>query len=260
MSFIINPYVHTVAGGADPLGLADLELWLKMSTLSGLSNDDQITTWSDSSGNGRNATGTGTVGGVKPVYKTTGGPTGGPSVRLSLDDGSELRFFTLPNFLTSFTAGEIFIVCIAKADPGDGASSANGPPVGDWGSSVTGALYPFWSDSKIYEEFGTTVRKTALDPVTSLATWLCYNIRSAAGDFTYSINGATSTNDFFTTATNTVGWGTAPKVGAEAIGKYLHGSIVEVIFYSRILDDATERKPVIHQHLNDEHGFSLPTS
>lgn len=259
MSLIINPYAYAGGGGSDPLGIPDLELWLKMSTLSGLSNDDPITTWPDSSGNGRDATGTG-LSGAKPVYKTSGGPTGGPSVRLSLDDGSALRFFSLPNFLTGFTAGEIFVICIAKADPGDGVNSSNGPPVGDWGSATAGSLYPFWSDSKIYEEFGTTVRKTTNDPTTSLAAWNCYNIRSAAGSFVWSINGATSGNDFFSTATNTVGWGTAPKIGADDVGKYLHGSEVEVIFFSRILDDATERKAVIHQHLNDEHGFSLPTS
>jgi hypothetical protein len=261
MSFIINPYSFSAAGGGGVLPTdlsSDLELWLPVSALSALSNDDQITTqFLDQSGNGNDPTGAVGVG-QQPIYKTTGGPTGGPRVELS--NGSNGRWFTLPNFLTSFTAGEVFVVLAINADP-PADTSHSGPPLGDWGTPNTG-LYPYFGDSKIYEGWGSTVRKDATkDPDTALTSWHVYNIRSAAGAYSWRINGAASGNDFFSTATNTVGWGTAPQIGrgVTGFGANCYCSFADIIFASRILDDTTERKAVIHQYLNDEYGFSLPT-
>lgn len=254
---IIVSGAGAVTGGALPTDLSDLELWLPVSALA-LADGANVNTWPDQSGNSRDATGTSGGGADRPLYDTTGGPTNGPRVRVT-PTAPTAAWFTLPDFLTGFTAGEAFVVPIIDADPGTGANASGGPPLGDWGSATTGALYPFWTDSKIYEEVGTTVRKTTLDPVTSLATWHVYNMRSASGSWIYSINGATSGNDFFSTGTNTVGWGTAPLIG-KGEARLMFGSLVDIIFFSRILDDATERKPVIHQYLNDTYGFSLPTS
>jgi len=252
---ILSSLGATVPPGPEPTDLANLELWLPVSALSG-SDGDPITTWLDQSGNARNATGTGSA---KPLYKTTGGPTNGPRVLFGDTGGANLRNFTLPNFLTGFTSGEG--IAVLKIDTDPATSPGAGPPFGNWGSATTGSLYNFSGDSKIYEEFGTNARKTTNDPVTNLTTWHVYDVRSASASFIWSINGATSTNDFFSTGTNTVGWGTAPLIGADANdSRTLLGSMVELIFYSRVLDQATERGPVVYTYLNNTYGFSLPTS
>lgn len=245
------------ASSVDPIDVANLELWLPIAALDGTSDGAQVSTWNDQSGNARNGTGV-AESVTKPIYHTTGGPTGGPIVQLGVA-GSFQGYFSLANFLTGFSSGEAFVVIKLDADPGPGTAFSQGPPLGDWGSATTGALYPFHGDSVIYEEFGSTTRKTTNNPTTSLATWHVYNVRSASGNFTWTINAATSGNDFFNTGTNTVGWGTTPKVG-KGEGRAFQGAIVDVIMFSRIIDDATERKAVIHQYLNDTYGFSLPTS
>lgn len=264
MSFIINPFAMGAGGGGGgslPTDLSDLELWLPVSALS-QADDSDITSWPDQSGNARNATGTG-VGGAKPKYRTSGGPTSGPCVEMS--NGANSRNFSLASFLTGYTAGEAFVVANINADPPPSTSNS-GPPLGDWGSAANSALWPYFGDSAIYENFGTTVRKDATsNPTTALTNWVVYNVRSASGAFSWRINAATAGNDQFSTGTNTVGWGTAPMIGFSApASAYMFGHIVDIIFFSRILDDATERKPIIHDYINTNASyggfFALPTS
>jgi len=242
-----RPITSAIAG---PDSIADLELWLPISALSG-ADEDEITTWPDQSGNGRDGTGVADAI-TKPLYRTAGGPSGGPSVELGLA-GIRRGHFTLPNFATGFTSGEIFLVPqVLPDDPPTDSGVNMGPPAGDWGTG-TQSLYPF-TDGVIYENWGSTVRKTTNNPTTNLTNWVVYNIRTASGDWSWSINGATSGNDFFSTASNTVAFGTAPRIGTN--GRNLNGRIVEVIFYSRVLN-STERF-TIHAYLNSTYGFSLP--
>jgi hypothetical protein len=244
-----------LAGGPLPTDLSGLELWLPVAALS-QADDSEITTWNDQSGNARNATGVQDAT-SKPRYKIAGGPSSGPSVQLGLA-GTFSGHFTLPNFASGFTSGEIFLVTqVLPADPPTDSGSNMGSPAGDWGTGSAG-LYPF-TDGKIYEGWGSNTRKTTNDPTTSLTGWLLYNIRSASGAWSWAINAATSGNDFFSTASNTVAFSTAPLIGRSGT-REMQGRLVEVIMYSRVLDDTTERKAVIHAYLNDTYGFSLPTS
>lgn len=242
------------ASAPAPIDLANLELWLKVASLS-QADDTDINTWNDSSGNGRNATGV--VGSgltKKPRYRTGLGPSGGAAIQMAEGTNTTGPWFTLPNFLTGFTAGNAFVVVKLNADPPSSSALRCGPPLGDWGST-TDEYFPFFSDSKIYDGFGSTARKTTVDPAASLTSWRTYEVRSASGAWSNHLDGT----QLFTTATNTVGWGTAPFIGhATTNNKVLDGHIVEVIFFSRVLDDTTERKAVIHTHLNSEYGFSLP--
>lgn len=259
MSLIIDPYRYAAGGGGGgvaPTDLSGLQLWLKADAITGLSDNDQITTvWPDSSGNGRDFSSL-TLGSIKPRWKATSGPNSQPAVRM-LDTG---YFQRSSAFLSGFTAGEGFAVVKIDNDP-PATSAKCGPPFGDWGDNFDD-YYPYNGDSKIYIGFGSTTRKTTLDPVTSLTTWHLYNCRSSSGDWTHSINAATSTNDFFNTATNTVAWDTTGniRVGASSSSsKTMEGYIAEIIFYNRILNDTTERKAVVHAYLNTKYAFSLPT-
>jgi hypothetical protein len=134
-----------------------------------------------------------------------------------------------------------------------------GPTCGDWGSAGDEYLC-FPSDGFVYNAFGSTARKNSIDPdvttAVTLTSWNVEEIRTAASSYIYLINAVEKRN----TGTNTVGWGSAPKIGRSATSsKNLVGMIAEVIMYNKILNDATERKAVVHTYLNTKYGFSLPT-
>src|SRR5262247_3533304 len=101
---------YSVGGGrASGIPTSGLEMWLKADAITGLVDNDPISTWADSSVNGRNATQSGTA---RPTYKVNI-INGLPVARF---DGAD-DFFTLPNFLTAFSAGEIFLVIKLDNDP-----------------------------------------------------------------------------------------------------------------------------------------------
>lgn len=245
-------------GGPSPSDVSGLEIWLKAnnSQFDSAGDGDQITTWNDGSGNSRNVTGVLRTN-FKPRWKVTAGPNSYPAVLLH-DSSGDGGYFTVPNFLTGFTAGNVFWVNKIVDDPPT-VSSSQAPPCGDWGSAGD-EYYPFDGDSKIYNAFGSTVRKTTNDPTTSLATWHVGETQTASGSFVQKINGALSGNDFFSTGTNTVGWSTAPFIARTATNtKFMRGWIAEIIFYSSVLSN-TDRWSTVHTYLNNKYGFSLPTS
>ena len=244
--------------GASPSDLTGLEFWLKANnstSFTGFANNDEISTWHDSSGNGCNATGVLRTN-KKPRWIQTGGPNSYPAV-LFIDAAGDGGHFTLPNFLTGFTAGHVWWVCKLVNDPPN-VSDAAAPPCGDWGAGD--AYYNFNSDSIIYNDFATNTRKTTKNPDSSLAGWHVCEVESALGSWIQRINGATSGNDFFSTLVNTVGWSTAPLLGRTATNaKYLRGWVSEIIFYSAVKGDS-DRWGTVHTYLNNKYGFSLPTS
>lgn len=263
MSFLLNPYSSFGAGGGglpgDPGGvspsdLSGLELWLKANSLTSLSNDAEIATWSDSSGNGRDATGVLRTN-KKPRLRTTEGPNSMPAVILvdSIGDGGH---FTLPNFMTGFTAGNVFFVVKLTQNPvGLGVQDA-ASVTGDWGSGGD-AYYHFPTDSKIYDDFGTTARKNAIAHTgQALTSWQTIDVRSASGAWSYHMSGT----QLLSTGTNTVGWGTAPKIGRVATNtKFMRGWVAEIILYSRVLS-SSEKFNTIHTYLNNKYALGLPTS
>lgn len=212
---------RTTAGGiTDPTDVTNCELWLAADNIVGLNDGDAVTTWSDASGNARDATQA--TAAKKPIYKTAI-VNGEPIVRF---DGSD-DVLALPNFLTGFTAGEMFVVVKIDVDP----PAASGQ-TGCWNfGSGARSHYPF-TDGTIYDHFGTDTRKTTVDPTPALTSFRLYNAISASGEWTSNLNGT----QLFTTATNTVGWSTAPLVGQSSEGGgdfYLDGDIAELALYSR---------------------------
>lgn len=259
MSMLINPFAFGAGGGgvsdSGPELISDLQLWLNANTISGLSDDDQITTWEDDSGNGRDATGVQHID-WKPKYRSTDGPNSKPAVRMGTDNPEAGGWFTLADFLTGYTSGHIFVVVKTDIDPSSAIDRA-GPPTRFGSANSNADLYPFHTDSKVYDAFGSTVRKTTNDFTTSLATWHVYESRTASAAWSLRINGATSGGDFFSTATNTVGWTTTPRIGSHHLSDtHLCGMIAEIIFYSRVLD-GTETGD-IYDYLETKYGITLP--
>jgi hypothetical protein len=219
MSLIINPFVFGgAAGPTDPSTISDLQLWLHPRSFA-LSGGDPISTWADSSGNGRNATSSGTN---RPTYRASGGSNNQPYAEF---DGTTDQL-DLPDFLTSYTAGHIFIVVKVANDP---PSSNVGPAVGEW-SYLGGnqSHYPY-SDGVIYDNWATSVRKTVGNPTPSLASWRVYEILSKSGNWTAWLDGT----QIFNTGTNTVQFGTTPKIAVNSGLSRMEGNMHEIIFFSR---------------------------
>jgi hypothetical protein len=195
-----------------------LEGWWKADALS-LSDNDPVSSWTDSSGNARHLTqGTGSI---QPTYKTN--IVGGlPAVRF---DGTG-DVLLVPNFMSGFSAAEAFLVFKLDADlPADVAQSG----LWKFGTSGDNCHVPY-IDGTIYDDFGSTVRKTTANPTQSMASAFCaYNVTTKSGGWTNRLDGT----QIATTGTNTVGFSTTAQFGASADGaKWLDGDVLELFLFS----------------------------
>jgi hypothetical protein len=204
-----------------PTQITGLRLWLTGDTITGLVDGDPVSTWTDQSTAAINATATSTT---RPIYKTSI-LNGKAIVRF---DGSNDTMPLASQPLTGASAGTFFGVAKLDTDP-PGTTTTTGPILGDFGND-TGAdsVFP-WTDGSIYDAWGSTVRKSAGNPTPALTSWFIYCVQSASGLWRNYVNGGTV---LFTTATNTVTWDTAPKVGSDAGLYFLDGDIAEIIVYN----------------------------
>lgn len=247
------PYpVVTAVGG--PGGISS-DLWYDASQETGFSDNEEMDDVTDFSGNGRH--GVGVIGNVlKPKWMATGGPNSQPAFRMSDISTTEGGHLTLPDFLAPFSEGHAFAVVLLDIEPSINARA--GPVFGDWGNNLGGEYYGFPADSGNYDGFGSTTLKTTGVQATARTNWLVYENRTASGAWSRHINGATSGDDFFSTATNTVAFGATPKIGRRTVGgvRSLYGLIAEVLFYSRVLD--TGEATAIYGYLEDKYAITLP--
>lgn len=214
---LINSY--NFGGVFTPLSLSPYQ-WLKADAYSG-SDGDQVSTWSDSSGNARDVSGVGTT---KPVYKTSI-VNGQPVVRFN----GTTSYFTLGDY-SELTEGEVFIVLKAVSDPattGEGAL---------WriGTVAAGSFYPY-TNSLIYEAFGSTTRPMeGINPTPDLSSvFRLYNLFSKTNDWGANLD----TASLFTTATNTVGFSATAWLGRTfgTSDNIFYGDIAEYILFNRKL-------------------------
>lgn len=201
----------------DLLG-ASLKSWLEGDLLTG-ANGSSVASWTDASGNGNTATAA-----VAPTLSVAG------RNGLNVVGFNGTQSLTLPNFVSGFTEGSAFFVAKLTTDPATAA-----PIIGDFGTSGSAEHYPF-SDNNIYDGFLSTTRKTVGDPG-NLAAWHIGSFQSKASDWRYAFNGT----DFFTTATNTVGAGTAPRIGYNGTN-LLDGQIAEIIICNSFLTTVERQK------------------
>lgn len=221
-----------------PADVAGLWTWLKADAVTGTSNGAALNTWADSSGNGRNAT----AGAGVPTYQTNV-VNGQPAVRFNGID----TFYSLPS-MAALTAGTVFVVLKRNLDP-----PVDGNKTGLWvlGSDPTLPTAWPWTDGIIYEQAGTTARKTTVDPGPSLASWGLYMVRSAANDWSSYLNGT----QLFSTATNTVGFHASPRLGAHTATFLLDGDVAEFLLYSTAVS-ATDRDS-IEAYLASKYGLTV---
>lgn len=223
-----------------------LKLWLWWKRGSGLYSDIAMTTpatvdgteiqrWEDASGNGRHAAAAFATSNIRnPTLDATSLYGGLPTVNFdgTTTDG---QWFTLPD-MSALTEAEIFVVVKVDADPpGDVAETG----LWEFGTATFATHHPY-VDSILYEAFGTTVRKTLVDPDDDLTQYHIYSVRSAPSDFEAFLNSVSQGTDL----TNVVGFTNQPKVGvAQANTVKLVGNIVELVICTPVTDD-TERAAI----------------
>lgn len=113
---------QNISGGSPSFpGGITAQVWLKAESLSGLSNNDPVDTWPDSSGNGNDYT---AAGGQRPLYKTTVTGLAFPCVQ---GDGSDDRMThdTTNSYLTVIGIVNTGTLASFRAWLGERSSSGN---------------------------------------------------------------------------------------------------------------------------------------
>jgi hypothetical protein len=216
----------------NPRALPGLILWLDASSESG--SDGSTIVANDRSGAGNNAITTG----ADPTLQTVSG------IRVYRFNGTS-QYAKFNNSLVSgLTTGEIFVLIKIAVDP---PIDANKTGLWEFGGDPTRTHFPY-IDGTIYDQFGTTARKTTVDPALSLSSaFRVYNVISASGEWTSNLDGT----QLFTTATNTPSWTTTtPLLGTGnsggvlgSPGYLLNADIKQLVFCNRKLT-GTERTNV----------------
>lgn len=226
-----------------PDDIAGLWTRLKAHDIVGLSDNDAVTTWEDSSTNNKDGTGAG-----GPTWQTNE-LNGKAIVRF---DGVDDRF-TLPD-ASALTASTVFLVVKLVADPPTSGKTG----LWDFGSAAgSGQSTHFpWTDGVIYDEWGTTARKSTVNPTPALTSWRLYEVISAASNWRSFLDGTS----LFTTATNTVGFSTTPRLGSSfdaSTTYWLDADVAEFIVYDSALPDDNDNARWVRQYVFDEYGVGV---
>jgi hypothetical protein len=184
----------------------------------------------DQSGGGRNSTQTSTD--AQPQIVESGSVITQMNGRASMVFDGDNDFFNLPD-LSDLTEGEVFWVVRAANDPPLAEKS------GSWRCG-TGQenTYPY-SNGIIYDGFGSTARKTTVNPTPSLASPRLYNVLSKSGEWTSRLDGS----QLYTTATNTTSFPSSDnKLGASSTSLFFDGDTSEFLLYDT--DKSTDRTAI----------------
>lgn len=209
-----------------------IRAWYRMDLLTG-SNGDPISTILDSSGNGFTLTQAGGTRGTLAVADLNGKNT------LRFTAASTQRYPLNLTILSGSAAGSFYIVQKVVS-----AAAQNGSP--EWGTGS--ATYTPFSDGNIYDDFGSSVRKTVGTPTGALTSYRILSGYSAANDWKYFVDGGTGgssggTTALFSTATNTVAWtGSNTNLGANTGLTAFDGWYAEVIYTNAKQSDADRQK------------------
>jgi len=209
-------------------------------------NGQSVTLWDNGFGNA-NYDAQQTNASSRPTWRSADGPSSRPTIRFA---GASTQFFDfVSGSLSALTAGEIFVVMKRNADPAASAALSGFWAMGSSTEVSLQAHVPF-TDGTVYENFGTTTRQTTINPTPSLASWCLYNVSAAASDFNARINGTS----FYSTATNTVGFATAPKIGV-SVAVHYDGDFAEIIMYNAKL--STADRAGVNGYIATKYGLTI---
>jgi hypothetical protein len=226
---------------------AGLSIWAryKASTMASVGDGNTLSQWDDISGNARHATQA--TSARRPVYRATAsGLVGNTSAVEFLGNSSDPHYVSLPN-MSALTQGAIFVYHKNDTDTQEATTTVNTRRIWILGTS-TDEYYKYTNNavgSGIYENFGTSVRKTTGNPSAgALSVWHSYAVTSASASFLTYINNV----QHFTTGTNTVAFPAAPTIGGNPIQPTpppnLSNKLVAEIIICSVVPSATERAAI----------------
>lgn len=200
--------------GFNPASIAGLALWLQIESLAGLANDDPVSTWPDSSGNGRHAIGV-TTG--RPLYKA--------SPRGVLFDGINDRLDT-----SAFTQAQPNTIFIATSH----AAGATGSMIYINGISSRQQLWMQLSPPQQQAYAGGSLIAGAATVGTFLRVISCIFNGASTNIRENGISKVTAD-----AGANALSGGAI--FGTDTFGNWLSGYLYEVLIYSGALSDANRQ-------------------
>jgi hypothetical protein len=225
---LINSLMATYNGTSIASDYTGLWTWYKGSTGG----------WTDQSGNGRNAT---LPGGTQNPTILTAAANGHDVFKFV---GTSNQYVTLPS-MAALTKGEIFAVYMLPKVPPTAATEYCSWSMGT--SESAHSSYAMFSDSKIYEGFGTNTRKdNMITPFDLSADFRVINCWSDTNNWGYSVDDV----PLFTTTSNTVGFPSTVYIGRGPHDSiWSHYWLAELFIYSELRTTA-ERSKLINQLKN----------
>ena len=230
MTMLINPYAFG-AGAAPPAFAPDdisgLEVWYDADAITGLSDTDPVTSWSDGSANGRTLT-QGTAN-RQPAYVASA-KNGKPGVDFDGSDYLATAAFALPitDAYTAFVVGYI-----------DSAASPLGNTPYNWLSVNTNRLltHMAYNNGSTYIDCGDAAsggRYSFTTPASVVGNWNITRITRDGANSAYVENGTTLGST--TGLTDALDTGSASLyVGSTGSSGFFDGRICELILYNRAL-------------------------
>lgn len=231
----------TASGSWTPASLSNLAAWYDADQQTE-SADAAVATLTDRSGNSNHFTQA--TGANQPLlrYAAING-------KKALDfDGATDSMTCATGLLNGATAGAFFAVVQLDADP----PASGGPVVIGFDTTGTGAHHPY-SDGTIYDGFGSTARKTCGNPTPSLASVSMLAAISGASDYRFLVNNST----LFSTATNTVGFGTGTRqIGQNIVSAELFSGLLAELIICNAVPNSTDISN-IRSYFNTKFGTSF---
>ena len=224
----------------DPSDYGTLAWWLRGDDLT--LNGSHVVSWNDKSRQARHW-----VQGnpAKQPLAVANGINGMPGIQLDAANTSELLGPDLSAL--GLTAAETFIVLQRNTDPPPTIAEA-----GLWriGNASARSVIPYTS-GVIYDEFGTNLRKTSVNPSADMAAPCIYSVISTGSEWTNFLNGT----QLYTTPTNTVGWASAPSLGGSGLGNWMDGILCEWIVFTHKL--STESRTAVKAALSSRYAIAM---
>ena len=230
-------FYHLLGNNTPPEPIpSDLEMWLDASKLGNL-NGDRVRLWTDASGKGRNGD-TGMISAANPMFADTAA-NGLPALRFQGGNS-----YSILNFDVSIPEAELFVVMKTDLDP-----PADELNAGFWTfSEASQASVVPWVDGIIYDSFGSTVRKTTVDPADSMASLCIYNVTTTPGFWANRLNNTL----LFSTTDNAVSFPAVPRLGDASPFRF-QGHIAEIKLFSSVF--SPERRDEEYLTLKTKYGL-----
>ena len=209
-------------------------------------NGESIDRWTDLSGRGNDAT---QSGAARPTIAENTLDT-----RKTITFNGTSQYFALPNIFAGHSAGSCYYVIKCTNDP-----NADNLKTGlhHFGTDFLNSSHFTWTDGDIYEAFGTSARKSPVDPTPALTSWRIYHVCSASNDWAMYLDGVS----ILSTGTNTVGFEAAPTLGRSLTTTiFFDGRIAEAIYTAQ--KESTADRERVEGYLAHKYGLqaNLPAT